>query len=353
MPPRWRKNPDAAAVVFDDATLTYAQLDARANQLAHHLQSLGVGPEVVVGLCVERSLEMIVGLLGILKAGGAYLPLDPAYPPERLAFMLEQARPNLLLTQARLLHQLPPYRGPILRLDEDWQEVARLPTTAPAPKASPQQLAYVMYTSGSTGEPKGICISQASIVQLVRKTNYVDLKPGDQIGQAANICFDATTFEVWGALLNGATVHLLNADDVLDPARFANQLQQHRFNTLFLTTALFNQLAQIDPGLFASLDCLLFGGEAVDVRQVAAVLEGGKPRNLLHVYGPTETTTSPPGFRLSTSTRTRRRSPSAAVCRACASTCWTAVCSLSPRESWGSFTLRDQDWRAAIWGGAD
>ncbi len=283
--------PGAAAVVFEDATLTYAQLDARANQLAHHLQNLGVGPEVLVGLSVERSLEMVVGLLGILKAGGAYLPLDPAYPPERLAFMFEQARPKLLLTQARLLHQLPPYGGSVFRLDEDWQTVAALPTTAPAHKASPQQLAYVMYTSGSTGEPKGICISQASIAQLVRKTNYIDLKPGDQIGQAANICFDATTFEVWGALLNGATVHLLNADDVLDPARFASQLQQRRFNTLFLTTALFNQLAQIDPGLFASLDYLLFGGEAVDVRQVAAVLEGGKPRNLLHVYGPTETTT--------------------------------------------------------------
>ncbi len=285
------QTPGAAAVVFEDATLTYTQLDERANQLAHHLQSFGVGAEVVVGLCVERSLEMMVGLLGILKAGGAYLPLDPAYPPERLAFMLEQAQPKLLLTQAHLLHQLPPYRGPVLRLDEDWQTVATCPTKAPALKTSPQQLAYVMYTSGSTGEPKGICISQASIVQLVRKTNYVDLKPGDQIGQAANICFDATTFEVWGALLNGATVHLLNADDVLDPARFASQLQQHRFNTLFLTTALFNQLAQIDPGLFASLDYLLFGGEAVDVRQVAAVLEAGKPRNLLHVYGPTETTT--------------------------------------------------------------
>ena len=285
------QTPDAAAVVFYDATLTYAQLDVRANQLAHHLRSLGVGPEVVVGLCVERSLEMIVGLLGILKAGGAYLPLDPAYPPERLAFMLEQARPKLLLTQAHLLHQLPSYGGSVLRLDDDWQTVAALPATARAHKASPQQLAYVMYTSGSTGEPKGICISQASVVQLVRETNYVDLKPGDHIGQAANICFDATTFEVWGALLNGATVHLLNADDVLDPARLAKQLQQHRFNTLFLTTALFNQLAQIDPRLFASLDYLLFGGEAVDVRQVAAVLEGGKPRNLLHVYGPTETTT--------------------------------------------------------------
>src|SRR5207344_515282 len=150
------RTPDATAVVCADEHLTYAELDRRANQLAHHLRGLGVGPEVVVGLCVERSPAMIVGLVGILKAGGAYLPLDPDYPPERLAFMLEDARAPVLVSQSALLDRLPPHDARIVRLDADWPVIAARPSTAPANDLSPHNTAYVIYTSGSTGQPKGV-----------------------------------------------------------------------------------------------------------------------------------------------------------------------------------------------------
>ena len=160
------RSPEAVAVVFGEQRLSYAALDARANQLAHHLRGLGVGAEVVVGLCVERSLEMLVGLLGILKAGGAYLPLDPSYPSARLAFMLEDARAPVLLTQAALRQRIPEYRGTIVELDADWPAIARQPTTAPGNTPHPHNTAYVIYTSGSTGTPKGVAVSHGGIPNL-------------------------------------------------------------------------------------------------------------------------------------------------------------------------------------------
>ena len=145
------KTPDAIAVVFEEQSLSYAQLDAHSNRLAHHLRELGVGPETVVGLCVERSLEMVVGLLGILKAGGTYLPLDPSYPPERLAFMLADAQARVLLTQAALVERLPAQAATIVRLDVDAPAIAQQPTIAPSIALHPQNSAYIIYTSGSTG----------------------------------------------------------------------------------------------------------------------------------------------------------------------------------------------------------
>ena len=198
------RTPEATAVVYGDQQLSYGELDARANQLAHHLRGLGVGPEVVVGLCVERSLEMLVGVLGILKAGGAYLPLDPAYPEERLAFMLEDARAPVLLTQAKLLDQLPAYGARIVQLDADWPTIARRPATASPVALHPHNTAYVIYTSGSTGTPKGVAVSHHNVVRLVRETNYVELTADDVFLQIAPLAFDASTFEIWGALLNGA-----------------------------------------------------------------------------------------------------------------------------------------------------
>ena len=163
------KTPDAVALVFEEESLSYGKLDACANQLAHHLRSLGVGPEVVVGLCVERSPAMLVGLIGILKAGGAYLPLDPSYPPERLAFMLEDAGAPVLVTQAGLLERIAKPRGAIVRLDADWPVIAQNPATAPANRLLPGNTAYLIYTSGSTGTPKGVCTSHRGVVSLIAK----------------------------------------------------------------------------------------------------------------------------------------------------------------------------------------
>ena len=160
------RTPDATAVAFEDTTLSYAELDARANQLAHHLRGFGVGPEVVVGLCLERSLDMIVGLIGILKAGGAYLPLDPDYPQERLAFMLKDAGAELLVTQQTLRDRLPAHAATTVRLDADRHIIERNPTTAPQTSLLPDNPAYVIYTSGSTGLPKGVAVTHQNVVRL-------------------------------------------------------------------------------------------------------------------------------------------------------------------------------------------
>src|SRR6185312_1862032 len=165
-----QRTPDAVALVFEDRTLSYAALEAHANRLAHHLHGLGVGPETVVGLCVERSVEMVIGLLGILKAGAAYLPLDPHYPAERLSFMLSYASAAVLVTQGPVLAQLgsagAAVPAALVRLDADWPAIARAPQHAPALDLHPDNPAYVIYTSGSTGQPKGVVVTHQNVVRL-------------------------------------------------------------------------------------------------------------------------------------------------------------------------------------------
>nr|VFK57073.1 MAG: AMP-binding enzyme [Candidatus Kentron sp. TC] len=195
------RTPDAIAVVFKGKRLTYQALNRRANRLARHLQSLGVEPETLVGVCVERSLEMIVGLLAILKAGGAYVPLNPSYPKERIAFMPADAEVGLFLTQERLVGGLPEHRARIVGLDADWEDFSE---ENPVSDVGPGNLAYVIYTSGSTGKPKGVAISHRAVNRLVFNTNYIELSSDDVVAQASNVSFDAATFEIWGALLHGA-----------------------------------------------------------------------------------------------------------------------------------------------------
>ncbi|HEV8155001.1 MAG TPA: condensation domain-containing protein, partial [Gaiellales bacterium] len=187
------RTPEAVAAVCEDDSLTYAQLDARANQLAHHLQGLGVGPEVVVGLCVERSLDMLVGLIGILKAGGTYLPLDPTYPQERLAFMLADAGATLLVAQAALSERFV-HHADVIRLDADWPAIARNPTTAPPSRLLPGNAAYVIYTSGSTGTPKGVAAVHRGIVSFTQNQPYASWSPKETTLHNAPLAFDASTF---------------------------------------------------------------------------------------------------------------------------------------------------------------
>ena len=211
------RTPDAVAVVFEDERLSYGELDARANQLAHHLRALGVGPEMVVGLCLERSLEMMVGLLGILKAGGAYLPLDPDYPPERLAFMLADAGAPVLVTRTALRAHLPAHDtssdggvriddAHIVRLDADWPAIARQPTTAPATGLAPHHPAYVIYTSGSTGTPKGVVVTHGGFPNLAAaQIERLAITPGARVLQFASLSFDAAVSEIVTALASGAS----------------------------------------------------------------------------------------------------------------------------------------------------
>ncbi|AUB35489.1 Non-ribosomal peptide synthetase component F [Nostoc flagelliforme CCNUN1] len=285
------RTPDAVAVVFADQHLTYRELNARANQLAHYLKNLGVDANQLVGLCVERSLEMVVGLLGILKADGAYVPLDPDYPQERLSFMLEDTQIQVLLTQQQLVKKLPPHQAQVVCLDTDWQIIHQQNQHNLNSTATADNLAYVIYTSGSTGKPKGVPVPHQAVNRLVLNTNYVQLAPDDRVAQAANAAFDATTFEIWGPLLHGARTVIIPSDVVLVPSEFAAQLHSQEISILFLTTALFNQLAQFVPKAFSGLRYLLFGGEAVDPKWVQEVLSKGAPQRLLHVYGPTESTT--------------------------------------------------------------
>ncbi|WP_437620402.1 non-ribosomal peptide synthase/polyketide synthase [Sorangium sp. So ce1151] len=287
-----QRAPDAVAVASGEQRLTYGELNHRADRLARLLRSLGAGRDARVGLCVERSPAMAVGLLGILKAGAAYVPLDPSYPKQRLAFMLEDAGLSVLLTEQRWVEGLPETTARTLCLDGGWESapVAAEGAERPAAHAAAGDLAYVMYTSGSTGRPKGSCITHRGIVRLLCGTNYIDLGPDDRVAQVSSISFDAATFEIWGALLHGARLEIASRELVLSATAFAAWLRARRITTLLLTTALFHHMASEAPGAFASLRTLLVGGEALDPRPAREVLRHGPPERLLNAYGPTEGT---------------------------------------------------------------
>ncbi|MFD2169297.1 non-ribosomal peptide synthetase [Tumebacillus lipolyticus] len=283
--------PDAVATLFDGTELTYAELNGRANRLAHLLRKQGVAPDVLVGLCVERSHEMVVGMLGILKAGGAYVPLDPAYPAERLAFMADDADLQVIVTQSHLTAGLPQRARRLICLDSDLAEIERESDQNLISLTEATHLAYVVYTSGSTGTPKGVLVPHRAVNRLVCNTDYVQLDETDVVGQVSNSSFDAATFEVWGALINGGKLVGVTKEMALTPKAFAGAIKEHGVTAMFVTAALFNQIVAAVPDAFSELRHLLVGGEALDPRWVRAAIRGGRPKRLLNGYGPTESTT--------------------------------------------------------------
>jgi amino acid adenylation domain-containing protein/FkbM family methyltransferase len=290
-----KRTPRARAVKYENEELSYQELNRRANQLAHRLRRMGVQVETKVCLLMERGIDIVVAMLAVAKAGGTYVPLDLTYPTERLLQMMGDAKPRVILTtkQARGLIDRPDVLEDVqvLMLDEEHAALSRESDQNPANLNNSDDLLYVIYTSGSTGKPKGVSVSHKAVTRLIKGSDYVQIDATDRVAQASNSSFDAITFELWGALLNGAQLVVISKDVALSPLAFATTLKRERITTLFLTTALFNQIAAEAPSGFSELRHLLFGGEAVDVNSVREILKHGKPQRLLHVYGPTENTT--------------------------------------------------------------
>ncbi|QMW07901.1 non-ribosomal peptide synthase/polyketide synthase [Pseudomonas sp. 29A] len=284
-----RERGDATAVIFAGNKLTYAELNRRANQLAHHLIKLGVQPEVKVGIAVERSLDMVIGLLGILKAGGAYVPVDPDYPQERQTYMMDDSGIKLLLTQSTVINRIASVQSlQLVVLDrlELEEECAENPKLAIHEK----NLAYVIYTSGSTGRPKGTEILHQAVTRLVFAVDYVQLNPEVRMLHFAPLTFDASTFEIWGCLCNGGLLVQAN-NDRLALDELADLIAEQRVNTAWLTGALFNQMIESRPERLSSLTQLLTGGEAMSSIHACKALASLEAVSLINGYGPTECTT--------------------------------------------------------------
>lgn len=279
---------DAAAIVHGDRSLTYRELNQHAGALASYLVDSGVRARDRVGIALDRSAAMVVAMLAILRAGAAYVPLDVNYPVDRIRFMIEDSDLRTVITDRAHADRVPSVTI-LLNIDDmDLQRPADIISPA---ESRANSAAYVMYTSGSTGRPKGVEITHQSVVRLVKNTNYVELGPDDVLAQISNASFDAITFEVWGALLNGGRVAIIPSEVTLSPDLFADALQTHGITVMFLTSALFTLVASHRPSAFTCLRYLLVGGEAVSPRAARQVLAGAPPRNLINAYGPTESTT--------------------------------------------------------------
>ena len=291
------RTPDAPALLFEGGRLSYAELDARSNQYARKLQELGVGPNDRVGLCLERTPELMIALLAILKAGGAYLPIEPNYPLARMEFMLEDAAPKAIITQSALKGKLPAYAGPFIVVDTDQAALAALSSEPVDSPVTPEDMAYVLYTSGSTGKPKGVEVPHRAIDRLVKNAPFAQLGPDTVMLQAAPVAFDASTFEIWGALLNGGSL-VLHAEQVPSARGLGRAIEQYGVTTMWLTAALFNAVVDEDAKQLAGLKELLSGGEALSVPHVRRAQEALPNTQLINGYGPTETTTFATCYRI-------------------------------------------------------
>lgn len=278
--------PDAVALVDGNVSLSYHELNERANQLAHHLRSLGVKPNMLVGICVTRSFDLVIGLLGILKAGGAYLPLDPTYPAERLTFMLEDAKTSILVTQQRFVERLAISDTRLVLLDADAAELARQSSAEPPASATIADLVYVIYTSGSTGRPKGVQITHDSLLNLVYwHQRAFEVTPGDRATQLTSPAFDATGWELWPYLTAGASVYLMDEDARVVPELCRDWLLAHEITITFLPTTLAESVMALKWPSSTSLRLLLTGADTLHVYPAPEL-----PFALINNYGPTEAT---------------------------------------------------------------
>ncbi|MBP1473179.1 amino acid adenylation domain-containing protein [Frateuria sp. MAH-13] len=284
--------PDAPALRYEERTLSYGELNRRANRLAHHLRAHGVGPERIVAVCLERSIELVVGLLAVLKAGGAYLPIDPACPPERLAYMLEDARPVAVLTQQSVREHIPPGDFALVLLDEDEAALAAQPADNPAPRNQPDQLAYIIYTSGSTGRPKGVQVEHRQVVRLFEASRgWFDFGP-DEVWTLFHSCaFDFSVWEMWGALLHGGCLVVVPYWVSRSPEDYHALLLRERVTFLNQTPTAFRSLLRVDAQSPQRLSVrqVALGGEALDPASLRPwFARYGDHSRVVNMYGPTE-----------------------------------------------------------------
>lgn len=278
--------PNTLALEAEGTTLTYRELNQRANRLAHYLQELGIKPDTPVALCVGRSLDMVVGLLGILKAGGAYVPLDPSYPPERLTYMVQDAQAPVLITLHHLKQHFSDQSAHILCLDTDTEDLARQSTADPASPVTINDLAYIIYTSGSTGQPKGVEITHSSLLNLVAWHQHAfEVTAADRATQLASPAFDATGWELWPYLALGASIVLPSEETRVTPTVLRDWLVEQRITITFLPTPLAESIIGLEWPSTLALRYLLTGADTLHTYPPASL-----PFAFINNYGPTEST---------------------------------------------------------------
>ncbi|MCK4258971.1 MAG: amino acid adenylation domain-containing protein [Halanaerobiales bacterium] len=282
-----KNNPDKIALIFEDQRMTYLELNERSNQLGRTLITKGVKADKIVGLMVERSFEMIIGILGILKAGGAYLPIDPENPVARIEYILKDSETDIIVAEPSLTEKIQ-FAGDVINIADEniyTQSFANLEI-----EIDSSNLAYVIYTSGTIGKPKGNLTSHYNIVRVVKDTNYIEINHEDRLLQLSNYAFDGSTFDIYGALLNGAKLVLVPKEILLDVCNLAKLIKEQEISVTFITTALFNMLVDTNIKCFEKVRKILFGGERVSVSHVQKALNYLGTDRLIHVYGPTEST---------------------------------------------------------------
>jgi amino acid adenylation domain-containing protein len=287
------RRPQAVALKFRDRQMTYGELNQRANRVARYLRELGVGPEVLVGTLVERSFEMVIGLLAVLKAGGAFVPLDASYPVERLASMAADTEAAVMLVQGPLAESVREQswcKTARVRLDENCPEINGQSAGNLDNRNTAENLAYVMYTSGSTGTPKGVMVPHRAVVRLVKNTNYMELSERETFLQFSPISFDASTLELWGPLLNGGCLAIMPPEEQ-SLAELGAAIQGYGVTSLWLTAGLFNVMVEQRLEDLRPLRQLLVGGDELSPAHVSKALEGLRECRLINGYGPTEGTT--------------------------------------------------------------
>ncbi|MCK4257847.1 MAG: amino acid adenylation domain-containing protein [Halanaerobiales bacterium] len=282
-----QRTPENIALIFGDSELTYLDLNEKANQLARFLRTRGVSSNEVVGIMIDKSLEMIISVLAIVKAGGSYLPIDIDYPENRIEYMLKDSGTKILLTQQESITGIE-FNGEIINVyDSKYYDKDK---SNPEWVNKPNDLIYIIYTSGSTGKPKGVMIEHENVNNLVSNSNLLIFDANDRILQTGSIAFDASTFEIWGALLNGARLYLIEKNELLSAKRFEDKLKQNQITKILMTSGLLNQFVDQNIEIFSDLKTLFVGGDVLSPKHINKLRNANKELKVINAYGPTEST---------------------------------------------------------------